>query len=197
MNSYNNMDGESEISSFSRRGFLKKVLLAGSALSVPTTLFSNMNNNSSSTQKILTLYNIHSHEFFYAPFFEKNYYKLSGLFEINRAFIDYRTKEMIQVDVKLINFLYDIKVELGLDKQFNILSGYRSPKTNAKLRRRNKGVAKNSYHMYGKAVDFNVPGVSLRKLRDVAIGLKQGGVGYYPKSGFVHIDVGPVRTWRG
>jgi len=190
-----NIDEENKIIKLSRRKFLKKsALLAGSALALPQTLFSSTNTES---QKVLTLYNIHSHETFYAPFFEKNYYKLSGLFEINRAFIDYRTKEMIQVDVKLVNLLYDIKVRLGLDKQFNILSGYRSPKTNAWLRKRNKGVAKNSFHMYGKAVDLSVPGVSLRKLRDVAMSLKQGGVGYYPKSGFVHIDVGPVRSWRG
>ena len=194
MNSYN-IDEENETIKLSRRNFLKKsTLLAGSALALPQALFSNTH---SGVQKALTLYNIHSHETFYAPFFEKNYYKLSGLFEINRAFVDYRTKEMIQVDVKLVNLLYDIRVRLGLDKQFNILSGYRSPKTNAWLRRRNKGVAKNSFHMYGQAVDLNVPGVSLKKLRNVAISLKQGGVGYYPKSGFVHVDVGPVRTWRG
>ncbi len=188
-----NIDEKDETIKLSRRNFLKKsTFLVSSALALPSQLFSN-----TQVQKALTLYNIHSHETFYAPFFEKNYYKLSGLFEINRAFIDYRTKEMIQVDVKLINLLYEIKVRLGIDKQFNILSGYRSPKTNARLRRKKNGDEKNSFHMYGKAVDLNVPGVSLKKLRNIAISLKQGGVGYYPKSGFVHIDVGPVRAWRG
>ena len=69
-------------------------------------------------------------------------------------------------------------------------------KTNELLRRRSEGVAKNSYHIKGMAVDINVPNVSLRRLRDIAIGLQRGGVGYYPRHGFVHVDVGPVRTWR-
>ena len=176
----------------SRRSFLKRglALTAGSIIT-QEELFA-----STSERKVLKLYNVHLHKTFYAPFFEKNYYKLSGLFEINKAFIDYRAKEMTRIDIKLINLLYEIKQHIGYDVQFNILSGYRTKRTNEMLRRRGEGVARNSYHIKGMAVDINVPNVSIRKLRDIALGLRKGGVGYYPSHGFVHVDVGPVRSWR-
>ena len=86
-------------------------------------------------------------------------------------------------------------MKLNTAQPFNIISGYRSPKTNAFLRRRSSGVAANSFHMYGKAADVRVPGCSLSLLRRVAMDLTEGGVGYYPRSNFVHVDVGPVRFW--
>ena len=176
----------------SRRSFLKKsAIITGAAMMTQSEMLASMGE-----KKVLKLYNVHLNKTFYAPFFEKNYYKLSGLFEVNKAFIDYRAKEMTRIDVKLVNLLYDIKQHLGYDKQFNIVSGYRSPHTNAELRKRREGVAKNSYHIKGQAVDIYVPNVSIRKLRDVALGMKRGGVGYYPSSHFVHVDVGPVRSWR-
>ncbi len=176
----------------SRRSFLKKsaIVTAGSIIT-QEELFASTNE-----KKVLKLYNVHLHKTFYAPFFEKNYYKLSGLFEVNKAFVDYHAKEMTRIDVKLINLLYEIKQHIGHDVQFNILSGYRTRKTNEMLRRRSEGVAKNSYHIKGMAVDINVPNVSLRKLRDIALGMQRGGVGYYPRHNFVHVDVGPVRSWR-
>ena len=176
----------------SRRSFLKRsAIITGAAMMTQSEILA-----ATGEKKILKLHNVHLNKTFYAPFFEKNYYKLSGLFEVNKAFIDYRAKEMTRIDVKLVNLLYEIKQHLGYDKQFNIVSGYRSPRTNAALSKRREGVAKNSYHIKGQAVDIYVPNVSLKKLKDVAIGLKQGGVGYYPRSNFLHVDVGPVRTWR-
>lgn len=176
----------------SRRSFLKKsAIITGATMMSQSEILASVGE-----KKILKLHNVHLNKTFYASFFEKNYYKLSGLFEVNKAFIDYRAKEMTRVDVKLVNLLYDIKQHLGYDKQFNIVSGYRSPHTNAELRKRRSGVAKNSFHMKGQAVDIYVPNVSLRKLRDVALGMNRGGVGYYPSSHFVHVDVGPVRSWR-
>jgi len=105
---------------------------------------------------------------------------------------------MTRIDIDLIDLMYEINLHIGIEKKFNIVSGYRSPQTNAWLRRQlgGKNVAKNSLHMEGKAVDIYVAGVPLRKLRDIAVGLKRGGVGYYPKKGFIHVDVGEVRTWR-
>lgn len=78
-----------------------------------------------------------------------------------------------------------------------VLSGYRSAQTNARLRRRSRGVASHSYHILGQAVDFQVSGVPLYKVKQAAESLNNGGVGYYPRSNFVHVDTGPVRTWRG
>lgn len=175
----------------SRRSFLKKsaIITSGAMLSCDE-LFAQ------SSTKVLKLHNVHLNKTFYAPFFEKNYYKLSGLFEVNKALVDYRAKEITRIDVKLINLLYEIKQHIGHDVEFNVLSGYRTKRTNDMLRRKSEGVAKNSYHIKGMAVDINVPHVSLRKLRDIAIGLQKGGVGYYPRHGFVHVDVGPVRSWR-
>ena len=76
-----------------------------------------------------------------------------------------------------------------------IFSGYRSPKTNNRLRHNTSGVAKNSFHMYGQAIDFHIKGYSTKKLQQAALGLKAGGVGYYPKSDFIHMDTGAVRSW--
>ncbi len=176
----------------SRRSFLKKTaIITGGAIVAQNELFA-----SSSDVKTLKLHNIHQNKTYNASFFEKDCYKLRGLFEVNKAFIDYRAHEITRIDVDLINLLYDINLHIGLDKKFNVISGYRSKHTNEALRKSMRGVAKDSYHMQGKAVDIYVPGVRLRKLKDVAVGLGRGGVGYYPNSNFIHVDVGPVRTWR-
>jgi uncharacterized protein YcbK (DUF882 family) len=176
----------------SRRGFLKKAaIFTGSAILTQQELFA-----SCPTVKSIKLRNIHQNKLYKAEFYEKDCYKLSGLFEVNKAFIDYRAHEITRIDIDLINLLYDIGTHIGHDKEFSVVSGYRSKNTNNMLRRHMSGVAKDSYHTKGKAVDIYVPGVKLRKLRDIAIGLGRGGVGYYPRSNFIHIDVGPVRTWR-
>ena len=176
----------------SRRSFLKRsAIITGGAIMTQSDILA-----AGGEKKVLKLHNVHLNKTFYAPFFEKNYYKLSGLFEVNKAFMDYRAKEMTRIDVKLINLLYEIKQHLGYDKQFNIVSGYRSQHTNDTLRRTHEGVAKNSFHIKGQAVDIYVPNVSLKKLKDVAMGMRKGGVGYYPRNNFLHVDVGPVRSWR-
>jgi uncharacterized protein YcbK (DUF882 family) len=188
-----NANGDEE-SLVSRRGFLRKAaILTGGAIITQQELFAYAD---SSDVKSIKLRNIHQNKLYKAEFFEKNCYKLSGLFEVNKAFIDYRAHEITRIDIDLINLLYDIGTHIGLDKEFSIVSGYRSKHTNNMLRRHMKGVAKDSFHTKGKAVDIYVPGVKLRRLRDIAIGLGRGGVGYYPRSNFVHVDVGPVRTWR-
>lgn len=176
----------------SRRGFLKKTaLIAGGAIITQNELFA-----STGKIKTLKLHNIHLNKTYTAAFYEKDCYKLRGLFEVNKAFIDYRAKEITRIDVNLINLLYEINQHVGLDKKFNVISGYRSERTNANLRKHISGVAKNSYHMKGMAVDIQVPGVKLSKLKDIALGLGKGGVGYYPRDNFIHVDVGPVRNWR-
>ncbi len=179
----------------SRRGFLKKAaLIGGGAIISQSALFGN-----TEAEKALKLRAIHQQgKEYYAEFFEKDSYKISGLFQINKAFMDTRAREITRIDIDLINLLYEINLRVGLDKKFNIVSGYRTPQTNAWLRHQLGGqnVAKNSYHMKGQAVDIYVPGVALHKLRNIARSLKAGGVGYYPKKGFIHVDVGPERYWR-
>ena len=178
----------------SRRNFLKKsAALATTAIVTQSNLF-----GSSEVEKVLKLRAVHQGKDYYAEFYEKDCYKISGLFEVNKAFMDTRAREMTRIDVDLIDLLYEINLHIGIDKKFNIISGYRSPRTNEWLRHQlgGRNVAKNSYHMKGMAVDINVDGVPLHKLRNIAMGLKRGGVGYYPHKGFIHVDVGPVRHWR-
>jgi uncharacterized protein YcbK (DUF882 family) len=94
-----------------------------------------------------------------------------------------------------MDYLYDLLTEVGNHGEVHIISGYRAPETNTKLRKRSKGVAAGSLHMQGKALDFRLPGTDTAVLRDKALAMKQGGVGYYKKSDFIQIDTGRVRRW--
>lgn len=107
---------------------------------------------------------------------------------------DHRTGEAFPMDPHVLDIMSMLQNRVG-GKKFTVLSGYRSPKTNNMLRSSSKGVAKNSYHMYGQALDLRVSGASCSRMCSLAKNLKAGGVGYYPRSNFVHVDTGPIRTW--
>src|SRR3954464_11639179 len=98
------------------------------------------------------------------------------------------------MDPQLFDILWEVTRELGTEEPIRIVSSYRSPATNAMLRRRSRGVAQFSQHMLGKAIDFNINGAPVERLREIAMRLQRGGVGFYPGS-FVHVDVGSVRHW--
>lgn len=108
---------------------------------------------------------------------------------------DFRTDEQHPFDPALFDSLCAIQDGCGRQASFEVISGYRSPKTNASLRKSSSGVARKSLHMQGRAIDLRISGVSTRRLRDLALNLHDGGVGYYPKSGFIHIDTGRKRSW--
>ncbi len=108
---------------------------------------------------------------------------------------DFRTGDVHKIDPALLDLLYDLQERAGATRPFEVISGYRSPQTNAALRRRSHGVAGSSLHMQGQAIDIRVGDVPLASLRRAALALRQGGVGYYPASNFVHVDTGRVRTW--
>ena len=119
-----------------------------------------------------------------------------ALTHLNHFLRDHYTGEVGQMDPELYNVLHRVRRELGTDLPFHVISGYRSPATNETLRTtRGGGVARRSLHMDGKAIDVRLPGVALADLRDAAIALKAGGVGFYPREDFVHIDTGHVRSW--
>ncbi len=120
-----------------------------------------------------------------------------ALSEINRALRDWRANEVHPIDVKLLDLLYRLGRNLDTDCHFELVSGYRSPKTNAMLHRTDPGVAVNSLHMRGQAVDISLPGRPLRNVKEMALAMELGGVGYYPESNFVHVDTGRVRRWVG
>ena len=108
---------------------------------------------------------------------------------------DFRTGEARQIDRRLLDLLWRLRTALDTTEPYEVISGYRSPKTNAMLRREGRGVSRVSLHMQAMAIDVRVPGCSLTALRDAALALRLGGVGYYGSSDFVHVDVGRVRFW--
>lgn len=117
------------------------------------------------------------------------------LSSINRFLRDFRTGEVHPIDARLLAVLSRIQEISGSAGTFEIISGFRSAKTNDMLRKNSNGVAKKSLHMSGRALDIRLTDLNTKELRNIALSLKQGGVGYYPKSDFVHIDTGRVRTW--
>ncbi|WP_260599353.1 DUF882 domain-containing protein [Sphingomonas endolithica] len=148
----------------------------------------------------LAIRNVHNNETVDAVFARNGRFVPQGLAELNHGLRDWRTGEVTQMDRQLLGLLVRLreKLDLGGCNKIELISGYRSPHTNAALRARggaNTGVASTSQHMLGKATDIVVPGVTLDKLRGAALALGGGGVGYYPRDGFVHVDTGRVRQW--
>lgn len=139
--------------------------------------------------------NTHTGERFSGTYRVGNKYLPDAFEEINHVLRDFRTNEVFPIDPRVVDILYMVHRKTGKSGPMQILSGYRSPKTNNMLRNASTGVARNSMHLTGQALDFRMAGVSTRGLRDIAHGLQAGGVGYYPRSDFVHIDTGRVRTW--
>jgi uncharacterized protein YcbK (DUF882 family) len=118
-----------------------------------------------------------------------------ALARLNRFLRDHRTGDVHEVDPDVFDFLWEIRKEVGSDEPFHLVSGYRSPVTNEKLRRAGRKIGKKSLHVKGQAIDFRLPGTDTARLRDVALALKRGGVGYYRESDFIHVDIGRVRRW--
>ncbi len=143
----------------------------------------------------LSFFNTHTYESTDSVYWCDGSYCEPGLRAIDRLLRDHRTDEVKQIDVNLLDLLHGLRAELGADQPFHVISGYRSPASNRLLRRAGRGVASQSLHLEGRAIDVRLPGIGLRELRDVAARLGRGGVGYYPKSDFVHLDVGSPRTW--
>ena len=143
----------------------------------------------------LSFDNIHTGEKLTAAYWQNGHYLPDGLREIDYTLRDFRTGDVYAIDPRLLDLLYRLRQQLAYDGPINVISGYRCPATNAMLAARSRGSSKNSYHMRGMAIDIRMPGRPLPELRDAAILLGLGGVGYYPESDFVHVDTGPVRFW--
>lgn len=146
--------------------------------------------------RILSLYHTHTCDTLDIVYRPEKGLATDTLSRLNHFLRDFRTEEVAGIDPRLFGLLDEIKQRIGnSDGVFEIISAYRSPKTNEALRRKSKGVAKKSYHMQGKALDVRLRGTPTSELRDLAIGLKCGGVGYYRRPDFVHLDTGQVRSW--
>ena len=143
----------------------------------------------------LTFEHLHTGERLSAAYLTRGRLDPHGLQRLDYILRDWRTGEVVRIDRRLYVLLDELRHRLGTDAPFQIISGYRAPKTNAMLRASSGGVAKRSYHTRAMAIDIVVPNRSTEQVRDAALNLRRGGVGYYPDSGFVHVDVGPVRRW--
>lgn len=139
--------------------------------------------------------NSHTGETFSGVYRVGDKYLPDAFDKVNVVLRDFRTNEMFPIDPRIIDIIFSVHNLTKQSDPYEILSGYRCPKTNAGLRAHGEGVAKNSLHMTGQAIDLRLPGYSTKQIRNLAVSLKAGGVGYYPKSDFVHMDTGDVRTW--
>jgi uncharacterized protein YcbK (DUF882 family) len=146
-------------------------------------------------EKVVALYNTHTGESVNAVYWFRGQYLPETMSAVDRVLRDHRTDEIKPIDPQLLDLLHAISEELECSHPFYVISAYRSPTTNAFLRFMSRRVAEHSLHMDGKAVDLRIPGWASHTVRRVAMELRMGGVGYYRRSDFVHVDVGPVRYW--
>ncbi|GAA5219088.1 DUF882 domain-containing protein [Corallincola platygyrae] len=178
-----------------RRTFIKTIAGSASAMALTTPLSVFASKQSAQSEKSLSLFNLHTGERLQLTYANADGYNADSLAKIAHLLRDRRTSEVHPIDVRTLDFLHHVWQSSGVDGEIGIISGYRSPKTNANLANKSGGVAKRSLHMQGKAIDFRIQGAELATIRDIAWQSKLGGVGYYPKDQFVHIDCGRVRFW--
>jgi uncharacterized protein YcbK (DUF882 family) len=146
-------------------------------------------------ERSVKIYNLHTGESLNTCYCENGRYVEGALNEINYIMRDFRANEIKAIDPSLLDLLYSLNRRLATSEPFDLISGYRSPATNAMLAARSEGVARHSLHIEGKAADIRVPGRQLGEVWRASMDLWTGGVGFYPRSDFVHVDVGRVRFW--
>jgi len=183
------------IHSVDRRRFLQFGVAAATSLILPDALGNIRGNQAAQPERKLSLLNLHTGESLTATYWAEGQYQNQELAAINNVLRDHRTGDTYQMDSELLELLNVLHQKVGAKESFQVISGYRSPKTNAALNKKSNGVARKSLHMQGKAIDIRLPGCNLADLRNAAISCQKGGVGYYAKSNFIHIDTGRVRRW--
>jgi uncharacterized protein YcbK (DUF882 family) len=147
------------------------------------------------TDRHLSFHNLHTDERLQVTYWQGGIYDRAAWEKINHILRDHYTGQSHVMDLRLVDLLHDLQTKLENDNTIEIISGYRSPLTNQRLAEASGGVAKNSYHLRGMAIDIRMDGTTLPHLHDTALVMDRGGVGYYPDSQFVHVDVGPIRRW--
>ncbi len=183
----------------SRRSFLVHVTglaLGAAAVSFsPSLSLAKVSGRRTPGRRTLSFYHTHTLKELDITYALGRTYNPRALRQINSYLGDFRTGESHPIDPKLLDILWIIQKEMGRNGVYEVISGYRSPRTNARLRRQSFGVAEHSLHMQGKAIDVRFPGIDTEHIRECAVELRCGGVGYYAKSDFVHLDTGQYRTW--
>jgi uncharacterized protein YcbK (DUF882 family) len=175
----------------SRRQFLSFAAGAAATTLLPLPAFA----LAGSRKRSLAFHNLHTGEDLSVTYFADGRYRTDALQQIAVNLRDFRTGDVCAIDPKLLDLLCDLRRRMDCAAPFHVISGYRSPRTNQALAAKSNGVARKSLHMQGLAIDIRLPERNLAELRRVAMAMKGGGVGYYPKPGFVHLDVGRVRYW--
>lgn len=174
-----------------RRQFLAHSTLFAAAFALPAAARAAL----ATPEKSLSFYNTHTGETARSVFWANGEYLPAGLGEINKVLRDHRSGEIAPIDPRLLSLLDQLTAATRPGATLHVISGYRSPHSNQLLAEQSGGVAKRSLHMDGKAIDIRLPGFDLARLRDCALALQGGGVGFYPDSQFVHVDTGRVRRW--
>jgi uncharacterized protein YcbK (DUF882 family) len=175
-----------------RRRFLKSAVLVGAGCLLPALA---KGATVQRADKSLRFYHTHTGEALNRVFWTNGEYVPGALADINRLLRDHRTNEVLPIDPQLLSLLERITSLTGKNDTLHVISGYRSPVTNRTLADRSDDVSRRSLHMDGKAIDIRIPGRDLQTLRNAALSLRGGGVGFYPHSQFVHVDIGRVRAW--
>ena len=175
-----------------------KHLLVAALLGLALTGYTSLSQGTlGATERELSFYHTHTGKRLNVVYWQDGEYVDAALEEINTFLSDFRTGDRVEMDPALLDVIYDVRESLGSTGTYQIISAYRSPETNEMLRNSSasSGVARKSQHVLGKATDVRLEGVRTADLRDAAIRLQRGGVGYYEKSDFVHMDTGRVRRW--
>ncbi len=178
-------------SSMNRRQFMSAIALNAAALALTTPVLA----LAAPAPRLLSFFHTHTGEKLDIQYGDAGRYDTNALAEIDQFLKDFRTGEVHPIDPKLLDQLASINQTFGKQGTFEVISGFRSPKTNQQLRSNSSKVAKRSLHMKGQAIDVRLSGVRIKNLQQCALQLQSGGVGYYPKSDFVHLDTGRVRFW--
>jgi uncharacterized protein YcbK (DUF882 family) len=174
-----------------RRLFLRGVLAGcGACLVSPHALAAEID------ERRLILQNTHTGDVLDTIYRANGQLRPAELGRLDWVFRDHRAGSVLPIDARLFDLLHELAASAGVEPRYEIISGYRSPATNAMLAATSDGVSSRSLHMEGKAIDIRLAGVALVRLRDLALARQAGGVGYYPGSDFVHLDVGRVRSWQ-
>jgi len=180
----------------SRRNFLKTATGTAALMLAPSVLAKPVQPKLiQPAERVLRLQNLHTGESLKATYWAEGRYIAEELTALNRVLRDHRSNEIYTMDQRLFDMLHLLQQQVAGNGTYHVISGYRSPKTNAMLNSKSRSVAKRSLHMQGRAIDIRLPGVELTQLRQAALDLKSGGVGYYGRSDFIHVDTGRTRSW--
>jgi uncharacterized protein YcbK (DUF882 family) len=178
-----------------RESLLTRRRVLGTGLAAAAVAFVKPTTAVSFAPRSVSLYNTHTGEWVRTVYWADGHYIREAVRDINWVLRDHHSDEVRPMNAGVLDVLGMLRTRLDCHDPFLVICGYRSPTTNREMAMRSSGVASNSYHIKGMAIDLRCEGRDLSHVRNAALSLRGGGVGYYPRSDFVHVDCGPVRCW--